>query len=67
MTLYHFHLRTADGLERDETGMICPDLETAYLDACRAIPALMAEMVLKGHDPAACAFEIRDGTDQLLM
>jgi len=67
MTLYHFHLRTADGLERDETGMIRPDLETAYLDACRTIPALMAELVGKGHDPSCCAFEIRDGADQLLM
>ncbi|GJE44019.1 DUF6894 family protein [Methylobacterium soli] len=67
MTLYHFHLRTAGGLERDETGMIRPDLETAYLDVCRTIPALMTEMVREGHDPAACAFEIRDGADQLLM
>ncbi|WP_336492019.1 DUF6894 family protein [Methylobacterium nigriterrae] len=67
MTLYHFHLRTAAGLERDETGMIRPDLETAYLDVCKTIPALMAELVRDGHAPAACAFEIRDGADQLLM
>ena len=43
MSFYHFHLRTADGLERDEIGMRHPNLEAAYLDACRAIPSLMAE------------------------
>jgi len=67
MTLYHFHLRTAEGLERDEAGLIRPDLETAYLDACKTIPALMAELVGKGHDPSCCAFEITDAADQLLM
>ncbi|GJE46070.1 hypothetical protein F6X53_29880 [Methylobacterium soli] len=47
--------------------MIRPDLETAYLDVCRTIPKLMAELVQEGHDAAACAFEIRDEADQLLM
>ena len=47
--------------------MIRPDLETAYFDVCKTIPKLMAELVQEGHDPAACAFEIRDEADQLLM
>ena len=67
MSFYHFHLRTADGLERDEIGMKHPDLEAAYLDACRAIPSLMAELAQGGHDPGRCAFEITDTADQLLM
>jgi hypothetical protein len=67
MARYHFHLRTAGGLERDETGLNCPNLEAAYLDACRAIPSLMAELAHKGHDPGRCAFEIHDRADRFLM
>jgi hypothetical protein len=67
MTHYHFHLRTAAGVERDEIGLTCVNLEAAYLDACRAIPGLMTELMRKGHDPGCCAFEIHDRADQLLM
>ncbi|WP_336490632.1 DUF6894 family protein [Methylobacterium nigriterrae] len=67
MTLYHFHLRTAHGLERDEAGLLCPNLEAAYLDACASIPKLAAELIEQGHDPSACSFEICDRHDLLLM
>src|SRR4051812_2418031 len=67
MSFYYFHLRTADGLERDEIGLLCPNLEAAYLDACGAIPPLLAELARGGHDPSRCAFEITDTADQLLM
>ncbi|MER2265273.1 DUF6894 family protein [Methylobacterium oxalidis] len=67
MGFFHFHLRTAVGLERDEIGLVCPNLETAYLDACSAIPMLMAELVGRGHDPSTCSFEITDAVDQLVM
>ena len=67
MTHYHFHLRTAAGVERDEIGLTCVNLEAAYLDACRAIPGLMTELMRKGHDPGCCAFEIHDRADRFLM
>ncbi|WP_238296039.1 DUF6894 family protein, partial [Methylobacterium soli] len=65
MTVYHFHLRTAHGLERDEIGLICPNLEEAYLDACASIPKLAVDLIEQGYDPSACIFEIYDGADQL--
>jgi hypothetical protein len=67
MTVYHFHLRTAHGLERDEIGLLCPNLEEAYLDACASIPRLAVDLIEEGHDPSACCFEICDGANQLLM
>ncbi|MER2266823.1 DUF6894 family protein [Methylobacterium oxalidis] len=67
MCFFYFHLRTAQGLERDEVGLTCPNLEAAYLDACSSIPMLMAELVDRGHDPSACSFEITDWADQFLM
>jgi len=67
MTRYYTHLQTTDGLERDEIGTEYPSLEMAYLDACKGLPKLMAELVEEGHDPASCILEIRDDTDLLLM
>ncbi|MEA1832177.1 hypothetical protein U8607_08785 [Methylobacterium durans] len=66
MPYFYTHLRTANGVERDDLGTEYPSLDAAYLDACAGIPKLMAELVQEGHDPSACSFEIRDEADQLL-
>ncbi|WP_336490020.1 DUF6894 family protein [Methylobacterium nigriterrae] len=67
MTHFYTHLRTAEGLERDEIGTAYPSLEAAYLDACASIPKLAAELIAEGHDPSACSLEICDGADLLLI
>ena len=42
-------------------------LEAAYLDACRAIPDMAADLVKQKHDPLTYVFEIVDEAGQLLM
>ena len=67
MPLFFFHLRTPDGLDRDDAGLEWLDLETAYLEACRAIPGMAAELIGKGVDPMRHAFEIADANDNPLL
>jgi hypothetical protein len=67
MPFYYFHLRTADGLDRDEIGLVYANIEAAYLGACTAIPKLLAELVQGGHDPSRCIFEITDTEGRRLI
>uniref|UniRef100_UPI003013BEFA DUF6894 family protein n=1 Tax=Methylobacterium nigriterrae TaxID=3127512 RepID=UPI003013BEFA len=67
MPRFFFHLRTPDGLQWNEDGLQLVNLETAYLDACRAIPAMAAELIGRGQLPMRYAFEITDADGQLLM
>ena len=48
-------------------GLDFAGLEAAYLDACRAIPAMAADLVKQKHDPLPYVFEITDEAGQLLM
>ena len=56
--MFFFHLRAPGTFERDEEGLQCPDFETAYLEAYRAIPDLTAEFIRQGRDPMDLAFEM---------
>ena len=67
MPLFFFHLRTPEGREDDEDGLDQPDLECAYLDACRAVPTLTAGFMEEGRNPLAYAFEITDAAGTVLM
>jgi hypothetical protein len=67
MPRYFFHLRTAAGLEGDELGLEFPGLEAAYLDVCRAIPEMAAELVRRGQSPMRPVFEITNAEGQVLM
>lgn len=67
MPHFHFHVRTSTGLSRDEDGLEYPSLEEAYLEACRTIPGMAAELVHKGRSPMKHAFEITDRDDALLL
>lgn len=67
MPLYYFHLRTPGGLEPDEEGVDCPDLETAYLEACRTIPSMAADLVRRGLSPMQHAFAITDAQGAPLL
>ncbi|WP_336490633.1 DUF6894 family protein [Methylobacterium nigriterrae] len=67
MPCYYFHLRTAAGLQRDEEGLAFPSLEAAYLDVCRAVTTMGAELVQRGQNPTRHVFEITDAAGRLLM
>ncbi|WP_336491110.1 DUF6894 family protein [Methylobacterium nigriterrae] len=70
MPRYYFHLRTPDGLQWDEEGVPFAGLEAAYLDACRTIPAMTAELQRTGTRPRQLlcyVFEIADAEGQFLM
>jgi hypothetical protein len=67
MPLFRFHLRSLAGLERDDTGLELPDLETAYLEACRSIPEVAADLVREGRSPMFHTFEIVDVAGRRLI
>jgi hypothetical protein len=67
MQLFRFHVRSLLGLERDDTGLEFPDLETAYLEAYLTIPEIAADLVREGRNPMLHAFEITDATGQKLI
>src|SRR6478735_445565 len=67
MPQFYFHLRTPRGLERDPFGLHQQSLDEAYLEACRAIPALCVDLLHEGTAPLACAFLICDDADAELM
>jgi len=67
MPLFFFHLRTPSCLEEDELGLELDDVETAYLDACRAFPPMATDLLDCGHEPLGCSFEITNGAGELLM
>ena len=65
--IFFFHLRTADGVERDEVGVGLDSIEAAYLCVCETIPIAAAELLRAHQDPMACAFLIHDEAGRLLM
>lgn len=67
MPLFFFHLRTPEGLDLGDEGLSFPDLDTAYLNACEAIPAMTAEFMARGSNPLAYSFVIADEAGQALL
>ena len=67
MPLFYFHLRGPKGLERDDVGLEFASLEVAYLEACRSVPTMGAELAHTEKNPARYAFEITDASGALLM
>lgn len=67
MPQFYFHLCTPKGLERDRVGLDWPSLDAAYLEACRTIPGLCADLLHEGTAPLACAFVICDAAGSALM
>ena len=65
--LFFFHLRTAEGIERDEVGLSLESLDLAYLSVCDTIPAAAAELLRGRQDPMACAYLIHDEAGRLLI
>lgn len=67
MRRFYFHLKGPDATERDQIGVACPDVERAYLEACRALPDLAAEILRARKDPMRFAFEIENEDRVLLL
>jgi hypothetical protein len=66
MPLFFFDVRSRRGLEPDDTGLEFASAEIAYLEACKAIPELTAELVHAGGSPQGYAFEVADEAGRLL-
>jgi hypothetical protein len=66
MPLFYFDVRSRCGLEPDDTGLEFSSAEIAYLEACKAIPELTAELVSAGASPQSYAFEVTDEAGRLL-
>ncbi|MGH6827923.1 MAG: DUF6894 family protein [Rhizomicrobium sp.] len=58
---FYFHLQTPSGLEPADFAVWCEGPEEAFVEACRAIPDIAAEMLRDGQDPLACQFLIHNG------
>jgi hypothetical protein len=67
VTLFHFHLSTPHGFERDEFGCPFETLEQAYLDAWQAALEISIEMLERREDPSRYRFEISDDNGGLLL
>lgn len=67
MPLFYFHLRTPHGLDPDEDGLVLADVETAYLQACAAIPEMAADFARAGLSPIPYTFVIADALGEILI
>lgn len=67
MPLFHFHLRSREGVERDGSGVEFADAESAYLDAFETARTMWGEMLGRREDPTAYTFEITDEEDHLVL
>ena len=57
---FFFHLKTPRGLEGSVVPVSCEGPEEAFMEACRVIPQVAAEILRAGHDPMKCEFVIRN-------
>jgi hypothetical protein len=67
MPRYFFHLDTPRGLERDDIGLDFAGPDDAYLEACRAIPELTADILRDRGRPTDCTFLIADEAGDILL
>ena len=67
MPYFYCHLHGPGGFERDEIGLEFSGLDAVYLDVCRAILDMAADLARSGYDPMPYAFEIVDAGGALLM
>jgi hypothetical protein len=66
MPLFFFDLRSRGGLCPDDTGVEFASAEIAYIEACKAIPGLTAELLHAGGSPQGYAFEVADEAGRIL-
>ncbi len=66
MPLFFFDLRSRCGCQSDDTGLEFASAEIAYIEACKAIPELTAELAHTGDAPQDYMFEVTDEAGRLL-
>ncbi|KQO86240.1 hypothetical protein ASF36_25040 [Methylobacterium sp. Leaf90] len=66
MPVFFFDVRWSMGLEADQVGLDLASAELAYLEACKAIPGLTAELLSVGDNPRDYSFEIADEAGRVL-
>ena len=65
---FFFHLRGSyQGLSRDELDLEFPDVEAVYLEAFQAAHDMQQELLAKGQNPRAYAFEVVNAEDELVF
>ena len=57
---FFFHLKAPRGLEGSVVPVSCEGPEQAFMEACRVIPQVAAEILRAGQDPMRCEFVIRN-------
>jgi hypothetical protein len=62
MPRYFFDVTDGYGSHTDDVGLDLPDMDTAIIEARRAL-ADMTRETLNGNDPASLSIRIRDGAD----
>ena len=67
MTRYFFHLRSLNGVERDQVGLLFKDLEHAYLAACDSLPEIAMEILHSGSNPMEFSFDLENARGDALM
>ena len=67
MPCFFFHLSGPGVAEPDELGAEFATVESAYLDACRAIVDISTEMLRERRDPSRLRFDVCDAAGVTLM
>ncbi|MBB2960948.1 DUF6894 family protein [Methylobacterium sp. R2-1] len=67
MPRFFFHLRSHNGWEQDDTGLDLDGVESAYLEAYAAVPAISADLLREKANPYRHTFEIMDASGNLLL
>lgn len=67
MPIFFFDLCARGRMEADESGIELPSAETAYLQACAAIPPLASELLRSGDHPRGYSFQVTDEAGRILF
>jgi len=67
MPVFYFDICARGRLEADESGIELPSAETAYLQACAAIPPLVSELLRSGDHPRGYSFLVADEAGRVLF
>ncbi|MBQ0820062.1 hypothetical protein HPT29_011265 [Microvirga terrae] len=68
MPRFYFHLTGGpEGVSPDESGVVLPDSEAAYLEAFHAARDMAQEWLREGRNPRRYAFEVRNDAGELVL
>ncbi|WP_449411809.1 DUF6894 family protein [Methylobacterium komagatae] len=65
--MFFFDLCARGRMEADESGIELPSAETAYLQACAAIPPLVSELLRLGDHPRGYSLLVTDEAGRILF